>query len=71
MPIIREYYLGAIFSVKEKEYIQNFTEKRKMTLNDLIRESVFSYLNHLEKNEGKFETKEPIRITEELSSVDE
>lgn len=36
-----------------------------MTLSDLIRESVFSYLSLLEKNEGKSETKEPIEITEE------
>jgi len=69
MPIIREYYLGAIFTVKEKEYIQNFAEKRKMTLSDLIRESIFSHLNLLEKYEEKIEKKEPIRIKEEKSSV--
>ncbi len=65
MPFIREYYLGARFTAKEKDYIQKFAEKLKLSLSDLIRESVFSHLNLLEKNEGKFEKIESITMTEE------
>ncbi|MFX0140122.1 MAG: hypothetical protein ACFFDN_41155 [Candidatus Hodarchaeota archaeon] len=65
----RNRYIGARFTEKEKLYIRNIAKELKMTLSDLIRESVFSHLNFLEVNKGKLEKKEVIWITEEATSA--
>jgi len=55
MPAIRTRYIGARFTEKEKDYIQEIAKKRNQTISGLIREAIFLHINFLEENQGNIE----------------
>ncbi|TFF63580.1 MAG: hypothetical protein EU521_01110 [Promethearchaeota archaeon] len=65
MPNTRDFYVGARFTEKEKEYIEKIADKRDLTLSELLREAIFSHINFLkqfDKEDGKIEL---VMISEE------
>jgi len=58
----RNHFIGARFTKEEKEYIINMAKKRNSSVSELIRESIFSHLNFLEKHKGKMEKLELVLI---------
>ncbi|MBD3211070.1 MAG: ribbon-helix-helix protein, CopG family [Candidatus Lokiarchaeota archaeon] len=54
----RDFYIGARFTGKEKEYIEKIAEKRGISLSELLREALFSHLNFIKQfdnEDGKIE----------------
>lgn len=48
----RDHLIGARFTKREKEIIENFTESRNTNLTDFVREAIFSHMSNLKKNVG-------------------
>lgn len=55
MPDNRNHYVGARFTEKEKETIQNAANIRNQTISELIRDAIFTHLNFINKNQGNIE----------------
>lgn len=48
----RDQLIGARFTKREKEIIENFAESQNTNLTDFVRESIFSHMNNLTQNVG-------------------
>ncbi|KKL59263.1 hypothetical protein LCGC14_2217110 [marine sediment metagenome] len=55
MPDTRTRYIGARFTEKEKENIQEIAKKTNQTISELFREAIFSHINFLRNNHGNLE----------------
>ncbi|GAH45257.1 unnamed protein product [marine sediment metagenome] len=51
----KKKYIGARFTVEEKDYIQQFAKERDITLSELLRESIFSHINFLKEINGSYQ----------------
>ena len=55
MPDTRNHYIGARFTEKEKETIQDAVKIRNQTISEFIRDAIFTHLNFINKNQGNIE----------------
>jgi len=49
----KTHYIGARFTTKERDYINDFADKYSKTLSTLLREALFSHINFLKQFERK------------------
>jgi len=48
----REQLIGARFTKREKEIIENFVKSQNTNITDFVREAIFSHMNNLKENVG-------------------
>lgn len=51
----KKKYIGARFTVEEKDFIQQFAKERDITLSELLREAIFSHINFLKEMNGNYQ----------------
>ncbi len=67
----RNHYIGARFTKKEKETIQNAAKTKNQNISELIRDAIFTHLNFIEKNQGNLERIEMLLIKPISSKLSE
>lgn len=55
MTVKRDQTIGIRFTSRERELIEDFSEKRNSSLTEFVREAVFSHMNNLVDNSDKID----------------
>lgn len=58
----RNQLIGARFTRKEKNFIENYIKSRNISLTEFLREAVFSHINNLKDNVGNIDVSEFLMI---------
>lgn len=64
----REQLIGARFTRREREIIENFVESQNTNITDFVREAIFSHMNNLKENVGIINLD---KIIEELGKIED